>query len=330
MYKSLRYIFWVISIFFFSFFIYQLSKYNFDLICFFENKYQYIAYIFGAIGGLFAIENFYRKEGFSVLGNVNTTYYFGKLEDTFDTSFVDLTLINRKDKPIIIFDVYIKIGSNTYIHLKEADKENPIIIKGYEHYHEKINEAYFYSSGINAYSLRSSKFNNTYQIHLHTSEGIYKVKKLKSHNKFYEFYSRLLKPVRLEFNKKTVPSNTAYILNFYDLKDKLHSIYIKTTYTWIKIENFKIESTEPLNQKKLEQELNAEIESKDLKIRKFQIIDVQKELQQMKQKFLHLKNRYNPLKIDISFDKGNNKQMTCLYYKHKFKKIIYYITKGKK
>ena len=55
MYKSLRYIFWFISIFFFSFFIHQLSKYNFDLIFFLENRYQYIAYIFGAIGGLFAI-----------------------------------------------------------------------------------------------------------------------------------------------------------------------------------------------------------------------------------------------------------------------------------
>ncbi|MCO8060692.1 hypothetical protein [Acinetobacter lwoffii] len=66
MYKSLRYIFWFISIFFFSFFIYQLSKYNFDLIYFFEKKYQYIAYIFGAIGGLFAIENFHRKEGLSI------------------------------------------------------------------------------------------------------------------------------------------------------------------------------------------------------------------------------------------------------------------------
>lgn len=109
MYRSLRYIFWIISILFFLFFIYQLSKYNFNLICFFEKKYQYIAYIFGAIGGLFAIENFYRKEGLSILGNLSTTQFFGNLEDNFDTSFIDLTLINRKDKPVIIFDVYVKI-----------------------------------------------------------------------------------------------------------------------------------------------------------------------------------------------------------------------------
>lgn len=330
MYKSLRYIFWFISIFFFSFFIYQLSKYNFDLIYFFEKKYQYIAYIFGAIGGLFAIENFHRKEGLSILGNLSTTHFFGKPEDSFDTSFIDLTLINRKDKPIIIFDVYVKIGSNTYIHLKQATKEHPIIIKGYEYYYEEFNEAYFYSSGINAYSLRSSKLTNKYQIHLHTSEGIYKVKKLKPHNEFYRFYSRLLKPERLEFNETTVPLNTAYILNFYDLKDKLHSIYIKKEYTWIQIENFKIESAEKLDREKLEQELNIGIESRALAIKSFQIIDFQEKLNQKREKFLHFKNDYNPLNINTSFDKGSKKHMTYVYYKNKFQKIISSFKKIKK
>ncbi|WP_286964467.1 MULTISPECIES: hypothetical protein [Acinetobacter] len=320
MYRSLRYIFWIISILFFLFFIYQLSKYNFNLICFFEKKYQYIAYIFGAIGGLFAIENFYRKEGLSILGNLSTTQFFGNLEDNFDTSFIDLTLINRKDKPVIIFDVYVKIGSNTYIHLKNATKENPIIIKGYEYYYEKFNPAYFYSNGPNAYSLKLSKILHTFSIFLHTSEGMYRVKTLTPHNQFYSSYTRLLKPARLEYENKSVPIDTAFILQFYDLKDKIHTIFIKRHATYLKIEKYKIEWSHPLNILDLEQKIDLGIQSGLLPIKNFKIIDFRVELSRMKKKFIQFDEGYNLLKIQNKIEKGDRKKMVFLYLKDRVRK----------
>lgn len=329
MYKSLRYIFWSISILLLLFFIYQLSKYNFNVLFFFEQKYQYIGYIFGAIGGLFAIENFSRKEGISLLGNISSTTFFGKHGDNFDTSFVDLTLINRKDKPVIIFDIYIKVCSNSYVHLKQASKENPIIIKGYEYYYEKFNEAYFYSTGANAYSLKLSKHSRAQSIFLHTSEGIYKVKRLKHHNQFYEFYTRKLKPARLEFNDISVPLDTVFIVNFYDSKDNLHTIYIKKTYTWYQIEKYKFEWNLPLESKVLEQKINIGIESNLLKIKSFQIIDFKNELKVMKKKFIQFDEGYNLMKIESSFEKGNRNQMVYIYIKDKIRKIISNIKKYK-
>lgn len=322
MYKIMRYLFWLVSFLFLIFFIYQLSLFNFNLINFFNCKYYYIAYIFGAVGGLFAIENFYRKEGISVLGNLTTTKYFGEFDENFDTSFKNLTLINRKDKPIIIFDIYIKVAQNTFIHLKEVSKENPIIIKSYEHYHEDFNEAFFYSSGINAYSLKLSKVIKNFQIFLHTSEGMYKVKRLKSHNSFYKFYSRILRPARLEFNSKSVPLDVNFIVSFCDLKDNFHTIYIKKSSTFLQVDEYKFYWTEPLNKKILHEKINLGIKSNQLKIKNLKVIDFQEKLKSFKNDFIQFKDGYNPLKIECDFEKSNQKKMVFIYYKNKIQKII--------
>lgn len=322
MYKSLRYVFWVISIFFFSLFIYQLSKHNFNLISFFESTPQYIAYIFGAIGGLFAIENFHRKEGLSILGNLTTTSFFGNHEDSFDTSFVDLTLINQKDKPVIIFDIYVKIGSNSYVHLKQATKENPIIIKGYEYYYEKFNPAYFYSTSSNAYSLKLSKTLKKPSILLHTSEGMYHVRKLKSHNSFYKLYTRLLRPVKFELDNKVISLETAFILQFYDSTDKLHTIFIKNQHTTLQVKNYKIEWANPLSTLDLERKINIAIQSGYLPIKSFKIIDFRNELKVMKKKFVQFDQGYNLLKIQSEIENGNRKKMVCLYLNNRIKKLI--------
>ncbi len=328
MYKSLRYIFWFISIFFFSFFIHQLSKYNFDLIFFLENRYQYIAYIFGAIGGLFAIENFHRKKGLSVLGSLTTTFFYGGFEDNYDTSFVDLTLINRKDKPVVIFDVYVKIGSNTYVHLKQATKENPIIIKGYEYYYEQFSPAYFYSNGLNAYSLKLSKIPRTSTIILHTSEGIYKVKNLKSYDNFYTFYTRLLKPFSFELNDRSIPLDTAIILQFCDTKDKLHTIFIKDQQTSLQIDKYKIEWSNPVSKLDLEQKIDLGVKSGLLPIKKIEIIDFKAKLKKAKKRFIQFDEGYNLLRIQSKFERGNRKIMTYLYIKDRVKKSLLKIKKA--
>lgn len=322
MYRSLRYLFWIISILFIIFLIYQLSKYNYNLLSFFEEEYRYIAYIFGAIGGLFAIENFHRKEGLSILGNLSTTHFFGKPEDNFDTSFIDLTLINQKDKPIIIFDVYVKIGSNTYIHLKQATKEDPIIIKGYEYYYEKFNPAYFYSTGSNAYSLKLSKILHTPSIFLHTSEGMYRVKSLTPHNQFYSSFTRLLKPARFEYEEKNVPLDTAFILQFHDLKDKPHTVFIKDHDAYLQIEKYKMEWANPLNALDLKQKIDIGVQSGLLPIKNFKIIDFKVKLKEMKKRFFQFDEGYNLLKIQSKVEKGDRKQMVSLYLKSRIKKII--------
>lgn len=111
----------------------------------------YISFSLALIGLTIAVENFYRKEGHKVQSMLQLTLTF---DIEIEPTVTKVTLINLKDKPLIIYGIYIEINPITIIEYQIYTQEEPLIIKPYESHTILKHPVYFYQYGINIISLK--------------------------------------------------------------------------------------------------------------------------------------------------------------------------------
>lgn len=131
-----------------------------------------IAVSFAAL--IFSVRNFWRKSGIQVKGQfcISSGFYIA------DKYVASITLENFKDRSVIIFKIFLRIGSNYYVELDDFEND-PKILKPYECFTINYGPVDFYSVNMNRVRLNSllDAKNVKSNIVLSTSQGKYVVKK---------------------------------------------------------------------------------------------------------------------------------------------------------
>ncbi|ELB7312524.1 hypothetical protein WDQ92_003079 [Enterobacter hormaechei] len=140
----------------------------------------------GLIALYFAVRNYRRKSGIYIRGqySISSTIY---AEDKYISS---ITLENSKDRSVIIFKIFIRVGSNYYIEMNDFESE-PKILKSYESFTCNYDPVDFYYLNLNRIKMnkildsRKSKIN----IVLSTSQGKYVIRKsIKRWDPVFDFF----------------------------------------------------------------------------------------------------------------------------------------------
>ncbi|WP_313499911.1 hypothetical protein [Stutzerimonas nitrititolerans] len=146
----------------------------------------YVALAVSLTALYFVIRNYWRKSGTHIKGQfciVSSAY----AEDKYVSS---VTLENFKDRSVIIFKVFLRVGANYYIELDDFEHE-PKILKPYESYTNHYGPVDFYCVSMNRIKLNrllSSKGVKKSLV-LSTSHGRYVVKEWISRwDPVYDFF----------------------------------------------------------------------------------------------------------------------------------------------
>lgn len=90
-----------------------------------------------------ATKNYLRKSNIMVSG----MFTVDRNEDCSQNFISKVVLENCKDRPVIIYSIYLNIGLNYYIRLEDFN-ESPIILKPYEVLERSYGPILFYTNNI--------------------------------------------------------------------------------------------------------------------------------------------------------------------------------------
>lgn len=187
-----------------------------------------IAIVISLVALFFAIRNFRRKSGTHVRGQ----YSICSSSYCDDEYVSNITIENAKDRPVVIFKIFLLVGRNYYIELENFE-DNPLILKAYEAYANQYDPVDFYSV-----SMRRIKLDKLFKakkvkshLVLSTSEGRYVVKEwIRRWDPISEFFDNhmtaLIHPMRSTYKNKCFGSRAKYILDIKLSDDKEETIAI--------------------------------------------------------------------------------------------------------
>jgi len=146
----------------------------------------YIALAVSLTALYFVIRNYWRKSGTHIKGQfcITSSAY---AEDKYVSS---VTLENFKDRSIIIFKVFLRVGANYYIELDDFEHE-PKILKPYESYTNHYGPVDFYCVSMNRIKLNKLLGSKGVKksLVLSTSHGKYVVKEwINRWDPVYDFF----------------------------------------------------------------------------------------------------------------------------------------------
>lgn len=126
------------------------------------------------MGLYFTIKSYNLKKGQQIRGS----YLLSCCKHCDDAYVKSIELENYKDKTVIIYAIYLKVGHNYYIELDNFE-QNPLNLNPFEVYRKEYNPIDLYSINLNPVSidrlLHDKKVKK--QLVLSTSKGKYKVRK---------------------------------------------------------------------------------------------------------------------------------------------------------
>ncbi|MDV1094982.1 hypothetical protein ACSI5N_25500 (plasmid) [Raoultella ornithinolytica] len=134
-----------------------------------------VAIVISLIALFVAISNYRRKSGINVKGYFTITTA-ASAEDLFISN---ITLENLKDRAVIIFKIFVRVGSNYYIEIDDFE-DSPKILKPYESYSSNYTPVDFYCLNMQRVSFNEilNDRKRKIQIVLSTSHGKYPVKEV--------------------------------------------------------------------------------------------------------------------------------------------------------
>lgn len=233
-----------------------------------------IAILISLIALTFVVRNYLRKSGIYVRGqySVCSSSY---CQDKYVSSIV---LENFKDRPVVIFKIFLLAGRNYYIELEDFDEE-PKILKPYEVYSKHYDPVDFYSVNMRRIKLNGlldSKEARS-QIVLSTSHGKYVVKEwIKRWDPIGDFFKNhmtaLIHPMRSTYKNKCFGSEVKYIVDVKteDGREETIPIYPRD-YEIRKFRKFRLtreslESKDSLEEYLLEQVFNGALNCTDITV----------------------------------------------------------------
>ncbi len=163
-----------------------------------------------------------RKIGTKILGTFKVTHS-NKTEDTYIS---EVTLLNMKEIPIVIYNIYISLEKNYFLLVENFEKE-PLILKPFEAMVREYDPIDVYTETLMKIKIDKLLFVDLKkELLLETSNGYYKVKKVDRENKWkFIRNKKIINPNRLFHRGKSYGNNTLYIVDF-EFKGKISTIII--------------------------------------------------------------------------------------------------------
>lgn len=224
----------------------------------------------------FVIRNYWRKSGTHIKGQfcISSSAY---AEDRYVSS---ITLENFKDRSVIIFKVFLRVGANYYIELDDFEHD-PKILKPYESYTNHYGPVDFYCLNMNRIKLNellgSSKVKKN--LVLSTSHGKYVVKEwIKRWDPVFEFFDNHMTasvlPMRPKESSGYYGSEVKYLarLRTEDGYKKIVPVY-PNDHNYPRFENFRLTEDSLSSREKLEEFLTDQAINGKLKCVDVEVVD---------------------------------------------------------
>lgn len=174
-----------------------------------------VALIVSIIALVYTARTYWLKSGSNIRGSFGLVSSSVTCEDQYVSS---LTLENLKDRAVVIFKVYLKLGHNYYVEIEDFEK-NPLILKPFEAYHREYDPIDLYSINMNRINLNNlfSDKKIKEQIVISTSDGKYVVRSWIRHwDPVYDFFrnhlTAVVQPARATYKGKSYGINAKYIV----------------------------------------------------------------------------------------------------------------------
>lgn len=174
------------------------------------------ALIISIVALIYTIRAYLLKSGSNVRGSYGMCSSSVSCEDQYITS---VTLENLKDRAIVIFEIYLKIGHNYFLEIDNFDNE-PLILKPFEVFKREYDPIDLYSINLNRIDLNDLFSNKKIKkrIVLSTSDGQYIVQSwIKRWDPVYDFFSNhltaVIHPRRATYKGKSYGINAKYIVD---------------------------------------------------------------------------------------------------------------------
>lgn len=227
------------------------------------------------VGLYFTIKAYNLKKGQQIRG----AYVLSRSIYCDDTYIGSIELENYKDKTVIIYAIYLKVGHNYYIELENFE-QNPLNLNPFEVYRKEYNPIDLYSINLNPVSidrlLHDKKVKK--QIVLSTSKGKYKVRKCIKYwsPSTYSFKNQtrwVINIGRTTYKNKSYGVHVKYIIDFkYKDLEKVVPIYNND---FNKFKDFELTEAHLETKESLEEYLNQMKIQGKFKCEDFEVSDME-------------------------------------------------------
>lgn len=240
----------------------------------FKDFIPYIALAVSLTALYFVVRNYWRKSGTHVRGQfcISSSAY---AEDKYVSS---VTLENFKDRSVIIFKVFLRVGANYYIELDDFEHE-PKILKPYESYTNHYGPVDFYCLNMNRIKLNHLLGSKGVKksLVLSTSHGKYVVKDwINRWDPIYDFFDNHMTasvlPMRPTEGVGYYGSDVKYLVRLHteDGYKKTVPVY-PSDYNYPRFESFRLteealSSREALEDFLTEQAMNGNLKCVDVEV----------------------------------------------------------------
>ncbi len=203
-----------------------------------------VALIISIIALVYTIKTYLLKSGANVRASFGMCSSSVSCEDQYVTS---VTLENLKDRAIVIFKIYLKIGHNYFLEIEDFG-DSPLILKPFEAFKKEYDSIDLYSINMNRINLNKLFDDKSIKkkIVLSTSDGKYVVTaRIKHWDPVYDLFKNhltvVMYPRRATYKGKAYGINTKYIIDIKaeNGKEEIIPIYPKD-YEIKKFRNFRL------------------------------------------------------------------------------------------
>lgn len=238
-----------------------------------------VAMIVSMVALIYTVKTYLLKKGSNIRG-AYTTCSSITCEDKYISSIL---LENYKDRAIIIFKIYLKIGHNYFIEIDNFE-DKPLVLNPFEVFKKEYDPIDFYSVNTSRISINNLIDNKKVkkQIILSTSNGKYKVRKKIRHwspncDFFKNYMTGIIHIKRCTYKGKSYGLNLKYIvtIKYNDESEEVIPIY-PNDYEIKKFKKFNLTEEALKSSDLLEEFMNNQIQNHLLKCKSFSVIDIEK------------------------------------------------------
>lgn len=246
--------------------------------------FSFVALIVSVIALVYTAKTYLLKSGAYIRGS----YSICSDASCEDKYVHNLILENSKDRAVVIFKIYLKLGHNYFVEIDDFEND-PLILKPFEAFNKEYEPLDLYSAGMGRILLNDLFDDKSAKrkIVLSTSEGKYTVRKQIDYwdpigYYFQNYMTEIIRPMRSVFKGKSYGSNAKFIVEFKldGEKDEIIPIYPRD-YEIKKFKKFKLtrealESKETLEEFLLERVVEGSLSCTDIKV--YDLADWRKEI----------------------------------------------------
>jgi len=176
-----------------------------------------VAMIVSIIALVYTAKTYLLKSGAHIRGSYGICSSSVMSEEQYITS---LTLENLKDRAVVIFKVYLRLGHNYFVEVENFE-DSPLILRPFEAYKKEYGPIDFYGMNMDRIDINDLFSNKRIKknIILSTSDGKYVVSSRIEHwdpviDFFKNHFTAVIHPMRSIYKGKSYGLNAKYIVEF--------------------------------------------------------------------------------------------------------------------